>query len=431
MIEVAISPVHLGDTDLNICLTNTGPYACLNVIFVIRLPPGLMRLRGKERIGPIRLLPGRTVCENLRVRAERIGRYQLTSPNFSYQDHNGKAHRETDFTAEIIVHPAPDVAPAPAHEPQISIELQTRELPLGEWTTLHCRLSNGGVGAAEHLKLTLSGQVTVDERSQTFALDRLAPGAAVNASFHVRAQEVGAQVPVYLDLTCSGPRGRRSASTAATISVSGNATPVPKPRQSPEERIKVLYLAANPVDPANPGRRRLRVDDEFREIQRTISQGREGGNIRLESRWAVQSRDITEAIFAIEPDFVHFAGHGDTKEGSIVVGDEDGFAHSIPVDGLVQAFQAAGRGVRCVVVNACSTERLAQALAAVGLCVIGMRQAVGDQSAVRFSIGFYQAVAAGQTIETAFGAGVAQLMMTPLGDDARAPFLLCGSQAAP
>ncbi|HEY0934901.1 MAG TPA: CHAT domain-containing protein [Trebonia sp.] len=162
----------------------------------------------------------------------------------------------------------------------------------------------------------------------------------------------------------------------------------------------------------------------------TLSQGKERDNIRLESRWAVQSANITEAIFAVEPQFVHFAGHGDAKEGSIVVGDKDGFAHTIPVDALVEALQVVGLGIRCVVVNACSTERLAQSLAAVGLCAIGMRQPVGDRSAVRFSVGFYQAVAAGQSAESAFGAGVAQLMMTPLGDDARAPFLLCGGQQA-
>jgi CHAT domain len=135
---------------------------------------------------------------------------------------------------------------------------------------------------------------------------------------------------------------------------------------------------------------------------------------------------LSQALFAVEPHVVHFAGHGDAREESIVVADEYGYIHTIPVDGLVQAFRAAGQGVRCVVVNACSTERLAQALAATGLCVIGMRQPVGDQSAVRFSIGFYQALADGRSVETAFGSGVAQLMMTPLGDDARAPFLLSG-----
>jgi hypothetical protein len=426
MIEVAISPVHVGDTELKICLTNSGPYECLNVIFVIKLPAGVMRLRGQERIGPIRLLPGKIFCEKLRVRTEKPGRYPLTSPNFSYQDHNGKPHREASFTAEIIVDPAP----GPQPEPRISTELQTRELPLGEWTILRCRLSNVGDADAEKLELALSGQVAADERSRRFALDRLAAGAAANASFFVRAQEAGPQVPVYFDLTYSGPRGRRPDPTVATVRVSSNPTPAPKFPQSPGELVKVLYLAANPVDPANPRKRRLRVEEEFREIQQTVSKGRERDSIQLESRWTVQSHDITQALFAVEPHFVHFAGHGDTEEESIVVGDEYGYTHTIPVDGVVKAFQVAGQGVRCVIVNACSTERLAQALAATGLCVIGMRQPVGDQSAVRFSIGFYQALADGRSVEKAFDSGVAQLMMTPLGDDARAPFLLCGGQAA-
>jgi CHAT domain len=337
MLEVTVSPVHLGDADLKICLTNSGPDEYLNVIFVIRLPAGLMRLRGQEKIGPVRLPPGKTVCEKLRVRAEKPGRYRLTSPNFSYQDHNGRPHREPSFAAEIIVFPAVEPSPGPTSEPGIHTERQTH-----------------------------------------------------NAS--------------------------------------ANPMPAPKPPQSPGQLVKVLYLAANPVDPADPGRRRLRVDEEFREIQQTVSQGRERDNIRLESRWAVQPRDIMQALFTVEPHFVHFAGHGDTKEGSIVVGDEYGYTHTIPVEGLVRVFQTAGQGVRCVVVNACSTERLARALAADGLCVVGMRQPVGDHSAVRFSIGFYQALAAGRSVKTAFDAGVALLMMSPLRDDDRAPLLLCGGQ---
>ena len=414
--------MHAGDADLKICLTNSGPHECLNVIFVIRLPAGVMRLRGQERIGAVRLPPGKTVCEQLRVRAERPGRYPLTSPNFSYQDHNGKPHREASFSAELIVEPAP----APAAEPQISIELQTRELPLGEWRVLRCRLRNVGDSDAVKLELALSGQVTVDERSRRFALDRLAAGVTADASFYVRAHEAGPQVPLYFDLCYQGLRGRHPDQTVATVSVNGNPAPAQGSPPSTRELIKVLYLAANPVDPANPGRRGLRVDEEFREIQQTVSQGRKRDDIQLESRWAVRPRDITQALFVVEPHVVHFAGHGDAREESIVVADEYGYIHTIPVDGLVQAFRAAGQGVRCVVVNACSTERLAQALAATGLCVIGMRQPVGDQSAVRFSIGFYQALADGRSVETAFGSGVAQLMMTPLGDDARAPFLLSG-----
>jgi len=172
------------------------------------------------------------------------------------------------------------------------------------------------------------------------------------------------------------------------------------------------------------GTPQLRIDEEIREIQQTIKQGRERDKILVNTEWAVRPRDITRALIDFQPHFVHFAGHGGGEEGSIAVEDDIGHAHVIPVDGLVQAFKAVGRDVRCVIVNACRTERLAQALAAVVPCVIGMRQPVGDRSAIRFSIGFYQALAAGKPVETAFDVGVAQIMMIPQGDDALAPLLL-------
>jgi hypothetical protein len=49
MIEVAVSPARIpagAATDLEIRLTNRGQNAYLNVIFTIRLPVGIMRLRG-------------------------------------------------------------------------------------------------------------------------------------------------------------------------------------------------------------------------------------------------------------------------------------------------------------------------------------------------------------------------------------------------
>lgn len=100
------------------------------------------------------------------------------------------------------------------------------------------------------------------------------------------------------------------------------------------------------------------------------------------------------------------------------------------MDGLVQAFKAVGHGVGCVIVNACRTERLARALAETVPCVIGMRQPVGDRSAIRFSVSFYQALAAGMPVETALDLGVAQLMMVPRGEDALAPLLLRGPGGA-
>jgi hypothetical protein len=423
VIEVAVSPsrIRAGVADLEIRLTNTGSYACFNVIFVIKMPVGVMRLRGPERMTQDKLPPGQTVTSPLRVRADTVGHYRLTSPLFSYQDHVGKTHRKTGFAVEIIV----DQRPGPAPEPRVTAELQTPELPLGEWRIMRCRLSNVGDLDATGLELTLDGQVNPGPRSRRYALERLRAGASVDAPFFVQASEPGAHVPVYLDFSYNGPRGRQHGSTTASISVNSGPAPESVTVQESRGLVRVLFLAANPA-----GTSRLRLDEELREIEQAIRQGRDRDNIEIRTVPAVRAQDITAALIDVDPYLVHFAGHGGSAEGSFVVKDDFGHAHVIPVAGLVQAFKAVGQGVRCVIVNACQTERLAQELAAAGPCVIGMRHPVGDRSAIRFSIGFYQALAAGKSIETAFDVAVAQLMMTPGADDAQAPLLLRGAGRA-
>ncbi len=418
MIEVAVSPARIpaGVADLEIRLTNSGPGVCLNVIFTIRLPVGIMRLRGQDTIRESRLLPGESVTSPLRVRADSAGRYQLTSPNFSYQDHTGQSRRETGFTTEIVVDPEP----GPSPEPKVIVDLETAELPLGEWSIVRGRVSNVGDVDVSALEITLSGQVSTEIRSRSVALERLRAGDSADVSFFARAQEAGAGVPIYFDLAYSGPRRRHNSTLTRTVRVSGNPAG-PVSAHKPRPVVKILFLGANPQDtPA------LRVDEEIREIQQTINQGRERDNISVYTAWAVRPRDITQALIDVQPEFVHFAGHGGGAEESFAAEDDVGLAHIIPVAGLVEAFKAVGQGVQCVIVNACRTERLARALAAIVPYVIGMRQPVGDRSSIRFSIGFYQALAAGQPVETAFAVGKAQMMMTPRGEDALAPLLLHG-----
>lgn len=423
MIEIDILPgrIPVGVADLEIRLANSGPEAYLNIIFTIRLPVGIMRLRGVESVKVNRLSPGESVVLPLRVRADNAGCYQLTSPNFSYRDYTGHSHRVNGFTAEIIVDPQS----IPEPESKAAVELKTTELPFGEWSTLRSRISNIGDADVTELKMTLSGQVTTENRSKTFVLDQLRAGTSVDASFFVRAQEVGAKVPIHLDLAYSGSGQRHHTTTTRTVSVSGDPATRLVPAQNRNPIVKVLFFGANPI-----GTRPLRIDEEIREIQQTIRQGSKRDGMVVKTEWAVRPRDITEALIDFEPNFVQFVGHGGGEEESFAAEGDDGCVHVIPVDGLVQTFKAVGQDVRCVIVNACRTERLAQALAAVVPFVIGMRQPVGDRSAIRFSIGFYQALAAGRPVETAFDVGVAQLMMTPRGDDAVAPLLLHGPSGA-
>jgi uncharacterized repeat protein (TIGR01451 family) len=417
MIRVGVSPtrIHAGDpVELDISLTNTGAGTCTNVIFTVRLPVGLVRLRGPSKIEADRLLPGQSVTSQLRVRAEKADRYRLTSTNFSYRDHLGWPHRETGFAAEITVDPA-----HPLPEPQVKVELADTELPYNEWAIIRSRVTNIGPVGVSHLSVTLSGQVSTDDRSARVTLEQLPPGRSADVPFHVRAGQAGANVPVYLDLAYEY-RSRRYAvtSTQSIRVVRDHLTEPQVPRGSARLPIKVLILAANP-----PDTEALRIDREISEIQKTIRSGKDRDNIEVSIHLAVGPADIIQALLDHEPRLVHFAGHGGGPSGSIAVENDYGLAHIVPVDGVVHLFRTFGSSVRCVLVNACDTEKLAWELSAVVPYAIGMRQSVRDMSSIRFSAGFYQALAAGKSIEEAFQLGVIMLMMTPVGSDALSPVL--------
>jgi CHAT domain len=415
MIEVTVSPgrITAGAADLEIRLTNRGHDKCLNVIFTLKLPVGIIRLRGTDTVRAKELAPGESTTTPLRVRSDHPGCYKLTSPNFSYKDHLGRTRREYGFTAEITVDPEP----SPPPEPRVGVELETTALPLAEWSTLSVRVSNLGVVDVSDLVITVSGRITTERQVAGIVLGQLEAGTSEDRSISVWAEEAGTHVPIHLDLDYSGQGRRHHERITKTISVS--KTVAPASARNRAAILRILFLGANPLDTS-----RLRVDEEIREIQLTIKQGRERDNIAVQAVWAVRPRDITDALMEFQPNFVHFAGHGGGQEGSFAAESEGGRALVIPTNGLVKAFKTVGDDVRCVVVNACQTERLARALAVVVPCVIGMRQPVGDRSSIRFSVGFYQALAAGKPIETAFGVGVAQLMMTPEGNDATAPLLI-------
>ena len=417
MIEVVISPARIqagSAADLSIRLTNDSQGICTNVIFSVRLSPGIMRLRGREKIEASMLAPGQSVTSTLCVLASSQGCYQLTSPNFSYRDHQGHAQRVPGFSTDITVDP--ERVPKP--DPRLRLELRTLELSLNEWSILRGRISNVGETDVSGLEITLSGRVTVEHRGRRFPVEKLPAGRSVDASFHVRAQEAGAHVPVHFDLAYSGPNERHREVTTRTVRVSGAlVTDRPVIPSSRRSLVKILFIGANPRDTD-----RLRIDEEIREIQQAIRLSKERDNIQVDTQSAARVRDISQTLFDVEPHLVHFAGHGGGEEGSFVAEGDNGKLHFISVDGMVKLFKSAGQSVECVVVNACSTERLARGLSSVIPYVIGMRQPVGDHAAITFSIGFYQALGAGRPIEQAFDTGVAVMMMH--GGDPAPPLLL-------
>ena len=61
--------------------------------------------------------------------------------------------------------------------------------------------------------------------------------------------------------------------------------------------------------------------------------------------------------------------------------------------------------MKCVVLNACYSEAQANAISQHIDYVVGMKKAIGDEAAIKFAVGFYDALGAGRDFETAYKFG--------------------------
>jgi len=164
--------------------------------------------------------------------------------------------------------------------------------------------------------------------------------------------------------------------------------------------MKGLFVSANP-DGTSP----LSLDSEFRAIEEAIRSAEYREFLELKPVLAARPDDIIRALLRWKPHVVHFSGHG-TRERGLYLQDEKG--HSSPVGGesLVSLFRALKKdNLRVVVLNACNSNELAQAVVDVVDCAIGMNAPIEDRLAVKFAPAFYQALAFGRSVQEAFDLG--------------------------
>lgn len=161
----------------------------------------------------------------------------------------------------------------------------------------------------------------------------------------------------------------------------------------------ILILAANPQ-----GTSRLRLDKEAREIEDGLRRSHLGDHFQIEQRWASRPRDVYRALLDVEPQIVHFCGHGEGQVG-LVLEDETGRVKLVSREALSKLFELFAARIECVLLNACYTEVQADAIVEHINYAIGMRQAIRDDLAIAFSVGFYKGLGEGQLIEIAFESG--------------------------
>jgi hypothetical protein len=184
----------------------------------------------------------------------------------------------------------------------------------------------------------------------------------------------------------------------------------------------ILFLAADPTNAS-----RLRLGEEFREIQEKLKLAKLREQFRLElPQLSLRPADISQALLDVQPKIVHFSGHG-TSTGALCFENQVGETHLMHPDALAGLFEQFADHVSCVILNACYSDIQASAIAQYIDYIIGMNQAIGDKAAIAFAVGFYQALGAGLTIEEAFKLGCVQIKLQGISEHLT-PILIKKSQ---
>jgi hypothetical protein len=199
----------------------------------------------------------------------------------------------------------------------------------------------------------------------------------------------------------------------------------------------ILFLAANP-----DGTDRLALDREARSIQAELKRSGYRDRFDFVTRWAAEPLDLLREVRELKPTVVHFSGHGggraagaggSTHGRDVVVevtpsgGDPHGLyfhntargAQFVSPEAIGQTLDAAGSSVRLVMLNACFTETIADAVLACVDCVIGMSGSIHGDAARSFAIGFYGGLGEHESVRAAFNQGKAAINLEGLPDASR------------
>jgi hypothetical protein len=162
------------------------------------------------------------------------------------------------------------------------------------------------------------------------------------------------------------------------------------------EKITVLFFATNPK-----GTSQLRLDEEARSIQEMIRKSKHRDSISFETRWAVRPLDILQAINEINPDVVHFSGHG-AETGELVLENTDGSEKLVTKEAITQTIMSSSDKIHLLFFNACFSYEQAQEVVNYVDAAIGMTDAIGDEAACSFAAQFYSSLGFGFSIKKAF-----------------------------
>jgi hypothetical protein len=193
-----------------------------------------------------------------------------------------------------------------------------------------------------------------------------------------------------------------------------------------KKHLSVLYLTANP-----DRKRSLRVDAEVRHVQDAIRGSVYRDNISVEYRPAANLDSLIKGLNDHRPGIVHFSGHG--YKGGIAVDNPEVARRRVKAVSfglLAKAISATDTPPEVIVLNACKSGGARKAFLPPAKVVVVMRDSISDLAAVAFATKFYAAIAAGQSVKSAFAQGKVAIEQVSL-NEAETPELLAAPDVNP
>lgn len=187
----------------------------------------------------------------------------------------------------------------------------------------------------------------------------------------------------------------------------------PQQEDKPTKLKKILLLACNPQASSV-----LNLEREIRDIREGLRRSQNRDQFVIETRGAVRPEDLRRAMLEVKPQIVHFCGHGTGSQG-LVLEDDDGNEHLASKEALSDLFRIFSNRVECVLLNACYSEVQAQGIIEHINYVIGMNREVPDDATIAFTVGFYDALGAGESIEHAFEIGINAVLLEVSGHESQ------------
>lgn len=138
----------------------------------------------------------------------------------------------------------------------------------------------------------------------------------------------------------------------------------------------------------------LALRTEAGRISEAIRRSRDRERIAATYIGATTMTGLRRALLDNDYDIVYLSGHGD-PDGPLLE-DDDGYGFVLTLERLRDLLSQAP-AVKCVVLNVCyAAGSLTEPLAPV---TVGMTGVVGDEAAIAFSTGFFDALGAGRQLE--------------------------------